>query len=71
MDISIDITDLFNQLSRYDKYSQIVDLFENMDKEQQMEALQAFYDLLPKQNQQSFIDDNIDDASVEARCFTY
>ena len=71
MDISIDITDLFNQLSRYDKYSQIVDLFENMDKEQQMEALQAFYDLLPKQNQQSFIDDNIDDASVDARCFTY
>jgi hypothetical protein len=71
MDISIDITDLFNQLSRYDKYSQIVDLFENMDKEQQMEALQAFYDLLPKQNQQSFIDDNIDDASVEARLFTY
>ena len=71
MDISIDITDLFNQLSRYDKYSQIVDLFENMDKEQQMEALQAFYDLLPKQNQQSFIDDNIDDASVDARLFTY
>lgn len=51
--------------------TEIVENFKNLNAEEQSNIFQTLYNILSENDKQAFIDDNIDDASVDARCFTY
>ena len=53
------------------KIGRIESDFDTLETEEQLETLQRLYDTLSLKHKRLFIDYNIDDASVSARCFTY
>lgn len=53
------------------KIGRIESDFDTLETEEQLETLQRLYDTLSLKHKRLFIDCNIDDASVSARCFTY